>query len=431
MKVDLIKKLITSVILMLVSVSLMVSVTYAWLTLSTAPQIAGIRLTIGGDNTILIADDIKELTDDNKVVSYPGYFSKNATLTTPEDALLSPVSTADGVNWFIPSISEDGQMVVEDLSDFTLDSELRYANSSEGGYVYVDFWVMSPLDNCVLRVCTGQEEVGSYAIELPEAKKNFTNKTGYNLEENSDTLAASVRVGFLVNEDPIATNEEMSSYMNSSGYRNEIKSLKGVYEAENEKKFLIYEPNGLIHPNEGHSVQLGAHGLESVVCENGEYWITNPIGLNDLNEPILADVSTRLIVQTQSEWKKDAYGEELIEQMYQEYLRNSEEDVTLDDFYTSESYLNNSYLQYVTAGNLFKYTSDLYHSGSQKVSEEELSILEQSNVVVDSYVTILNKNVPQKIRMFVWMEGQDVDCNYKAAGQTISIRLELAGSTGA
>ena len=179
MKLNIARKLLTSIALMVMAITLMVTVSYAWLTLSDAPEIAGIKLTIGGDNTILIANDVKYINDDNEVISYPDYFSKNTTLSTPEDALLSPVSTSDGVHWFIPTITKDGQMKVESIKDFTLDENLRYANTSEGGYIYVDFWVMSPLDNCVLRICTGDDEVGSYAIELPEAEKNFQNTTGY------------------------------------------------------------------------------------------------------------------------------------------------------------------------------------------------------------------------------------------------------------
>lgn len=430
MKITFARKMFSSVILVLLSITLMVSVTFAWMTLSEAPEIAGIKLSIGGDNTILIAPDISFLNDDNKIVSYPGFFSKNVTLKSPEDALLSPVSTADGLNWFIPEISEDGQMQVQNINDFRLDTNLEYANIKDGGYAYVDFWVMSPLDNCVLRLCTGDEEVGSYVIELPQAEKNFQNKTGYNLEYDYDTLGASIRVGFLVNQDQISTPEEMAAYSKSTGYRNEVRKLQGVYEFERDYQFLIYEPNGLSHPNEGFSIQLGINGLEAVTCNEGEYCITYPIGIDDMNQRSLVTTADHLVVQTKNEWKKDSFGERLIEQMYQDYLKHNPNG-TVEDFYQSEKYLNNNYLQYITSGNLFKYTWDLYSSGSQISSEDEISILEQSNVVVDSNIAILKKDIPQKIRMFVWIEGQDVDCNYKAANQAISIRLELAGSTGA
>lgn len=429
-KLKITRKLLSSVILVIISITLMVSVTVAWFTLSTSPEITGLKVTIGGDNTILIAQDVTEELSDGSTISYPGYFSKNVTLNSPSNTLLSPVSTADGVNWFIPEISDDGEMVVDDLDSFDLDTDYYYANTSIGGYAYIDFWVVSPLDSCFLRICSGDEEVGSYVIQLPESVKNFTNETGYNLSEEYQTLASSLRVGFLVNDDPIETDEEMQAYVNSGHYRNDFKSLKGVYSGKSDYDFLIYEPNGLSHPNEGYSVVLTSKGLESVVCEDGEYWTTKPIGLNEKNERALVDIGDRLVVQTKSEWLKDEYGEMLIEQMYQQYLiANQDQTISLDDFY--ENYLQNTYLQYVSSGNLISDTWELYNSGSQKVSQDEVSILQQSNVVVDSKIVILEKNVPQKIRMFIWIEGQDVDCNYNAAGQTISLRLELAGSIGA
>ena len=61
----------------------------------------------------------------------------------------------------------------------------------------------------------------------------------------------------------------------------------------------------------------------------------------------------------------------------------------------------------------------------------EVSVMRQTNAINTSEMAVLKKNTPQRIRMFVWIEGQDVDCNSSAANQSIAIRLELAGSTGA
>ena len=41
----------------------------------------------------------------------------------------------------------------------------------------------------------------------------------------------------------------------------------------------------------------------------------------------------------------------------------------------------------------------------------------------------LERNVPQRIRMYVWLEGQDVDCVREAALENFAIGIELAGST--
>ena len=97
--------------------------------------------------------------------------------------------------------------------------------------------------------------------------------------------------------------------------------------------------------------------------------------------------------------------------------------------------MHENYLQYVDYkydGLFFEDSWDLLNYGDLRVTDSDaMTILERTNAVQDSYIVLLEKNVPQRIRMFVWIEGQDVDCSSSAAGQSISIRLELSGSTGA
>ena len=47
----------------------------------------------------------------------------------------------------------------------------------------------------------------------------------------------------------------------------------------------------------------------------------------------------------------------------------------------------------------------------------------------DVVIAELQRNVPQRIRMFVWVEGQDVDCASVIAASGLMLRLELAGSS--
>lgn len=426
-------KLLASVALMVISLTLMVSVTFAWFTLSDSPAVTGIKISIGGDNTILIANDkIVEDANGNKV-SVPGYFSKNADLEVAEGTLLSPVSTADGVNWFIPTVTESGEMDVSDLNKFTLDKEFTYANTEDGGYAYVDFWIVSPMDSTFLRISSGDqsgEEIGSYVIELPQSVKDKSKPSGFTLNEVNDALASSVRVGFLVDDATITDSNVMNTYMSSHAFREEMKALKGNYNVNSEYDFLIYEPNGLSHPQKGVSTVLTPDGLKTANPQEGEYWITHPIGLGDENNPEFANIPDKLIVQTENLWKKNRDTNSIIlEDMYQAYL-NQRSAISLSDFY--ENYLHENYLQYVVPGRFFESTWDLYLNGDlTKTDSEQLSVMTQTNAVSESYITILEKNVPQKIRMFVWIEGQDVDCSYYAASQTISLRLEFAGSTGA
>ena len=44
----------------------------------------------------------------------------------------------------------------------------------------------------------------------------------------------------------------------------------------------------------------------------------------------------------------------------------------------------------------------------------------------DIYMIELEKNVPQRIRMFIWLEGQDVDCIEQIAASSFAVNIELA-----
>ena len=58
----------------------------------------------------------------------------------------------------------------------------------------------------------------------------------------------------------------------------------------------------------------------------------------------------------------------------------------------------------------------------------ELASLEASGATEDVYITKLEKNVPQRIRMYVWIEGQDIDCIDSTQVGRLAISLELAAS---
>ncbi len=433
-------RLFSAVMLMLISISMMSFVSYAWFTLSTAPEISGIKVAISGDNTIMIAPNLTMNLEDGTVANYPGHFTKTADLEPEEGTLLSPVSTADGVNWFIP-VGEDDEMKVSSLEDFVLETDYSSANSSDGGYAYIDFWVVSPLSGTVLRICSGDPmdvqnpAIGSYVVQLPESVKNFTNSTGYNLDDSYQNLASSIRVGFLVDDTKVTSDAVMTAYVDSALYDPTYKSIRGVYSQESETTFMIYEPNALIHPNKGVSNVLTEKGIETYLCQTGEYCATYPIGLDDEGNRVFSIVQDKLIVQGNTPWKR--LNQALVlDDMYQAYVASAKENgkpFSLDDFY--KNYMHENYLQYVDYkydGLFFEDSWDLLNYGDLRVTDSDaMTILERTNAVQDSYIVLLEKNVPQRIRMFVWIEGQDVDCSSSAAGQSISIRLELSGSTGA
>ena len=101
-------KLIAISMTLILSVTVVGMSSYAWLVLSGNPTVTGIQIAIGGGNTILVAPDMTTVVD-GATYHYPGPFSDTMNFSRYDSyaylndlAGLTPVSTADGVNWFLP-----------------------------------------------------------------------------------------------------------------------------------------------------------------------------------------------------------------------------------------------------------------------------------------------------------------------------------------
>ncbi len=445
-------KLIVSIAALTVSATLLGMFSYAWLTMSGAPEVDGIQINIGGGNTIMVAADIAVENDDGTITHYPGAFSQALNLSENESyaylsnlAGLTPVSTADGVNWVRPTYySEDseeaksGEVLVgqiKDISDFVVDTTLEYANLSAdeltgsmvGNYAFVDFWVVSPGDDYKLRVSTGnKDENGSFVISRLEAVENEAATYGYDFKMINEATASSVRLGFLASND-WCTYVDNLSYNVSDGYDSRFSFLKGRYyekgldvafSAEN-SKFTIYEPNADYHITKKD--------------DKAYYRVTKPVGVlnGELKE---IDISDRLTVQLSTTWRAGGGGNGILaEQLFQTFIAGKDLSSKTASSLTDEFYemsIQNIIYPYVNKGYFIKRTESLYTAVNQKgyVFEDNPALENISGATEDVYITMLEKNVPQRIRMFVWLEGQDEDCiNYGEISSFI-VNLELAGS---
>jgi len=445
-------KLIISIAALTVSASLVGMFSYAWLTMSGAPEVDGIQINVGGSNTIMVAADISVTKEDGRVIHYPGAFSQTLHLADYESydylsnlAGLTPVSTADGVNWVRPTYYDEdseeaksGEVLVgqlKDIADFRLDTTLEYANLSAdqltgsmvGNYAYIDFWVVSPADGYKLRVSTGdKDENGSFVISRMEAAENEAAQYGYDFKMINEATAASVRVGFLVNND-WCTYTDNVTYNASEEYDSRFTFLKGQYlekgsntafSAEN-SQFTIYEPNADYHVSEKY--------------DKAYYKITKPVGVVDgvLKE---VDVSDRLTVQLNNKWRAGGGGNGvLLEQLFQTFIAGKDLSSKTASGLTEEFYemsIQNVIYPYVDRGYFIKRTESLYAAANEKgyVFEENPALENVSGATDDVVIATLEKNVPQRIRMFVWLEGQDEDCVNFGEISGFIVNLELAGS---
>ena len=417
-------KILASALLIVLSLSMLVMVTFAWYVMSTAPEVSGMQIKIGSD-TIRVAPDCKDESGQH----YPGAFQgvlETDTTAIPEDFWgLIPVSTADGKHWFsatYESLENGGDQKEEYLEDTTLSSANLTARPKSGGnYLYLDFWVVAPKDYD-LRVSTatqGSGQSGSYVKVFPQVKMDAAGH--YSLDETQRQAESSLRIGFLVNEDVVSGE----SYKNSDTYDTAYKILKGVYQEQGKElptsqtSFTIYEPNCDWHADTQFSDQ---------------YKETKPLalGVDGKPQPVtLESVQTKLAAQTSATWTlaDDGKQTKLAQALQTALLDAKTTNRSVTNAQSAGEYLLNQYLKgqlsgYITSGQFVKSTRDL--QDGVRLDKENI---EKSGAADDAVIVSLKKNVPQRIRIFVWLEGRDIDCTNEAALKTLLLNLELAGET--
>ena len=366
------KKLIVMLLALAVSVTLMAMSSYAWLVLSQNPAATGIQVAIGGSNTILIAEDMRETTEDGTVYHYPGLFLDKLSFSQKEGyaylqeiGSLMPVSTRDGLSWYLPRYYDGSDEEVKDglaaagelkdISEFVIENDLSHANLTgekseavrEGSYAYLDFWVVSPGADAYLRVTSGDEDTsGSFVMELPHAE-NMTD--GYQLSREESGVSATARVGFLANDNRVIDNMAMLLYERSPGFDSRFSTLKGVYQESGEQAwdsdsnhFTIYEPNGDYHPFD-----------EEL---DGTYVETKGLASTD-GQIVELSLWDRLTVQRSSSWAETADGEIMLEQIFQTALRSMDIEDKTDTEITSgfyHDYLQGQIHPYIVRGDFIK-----------------------------------------------------------------------------
>ena len=430
-----VKKMVITGVAVILSITLIVSATYAWTTLSKAPAAESIQITLGGGHTILLAPDYTQELD-GEIYHYPGYFNDTLIFSRydtykylNEVDSLFPVSTADGLNWFTPTYYDtsdpqvmNGEASVGDVKPvefFENDNELLNANLKEGDtntghYVYLDFWALSPVTDYTLRVARGDESGGSHLIELPRVKQSDGE---FVLEATDNTFASSARIGFLVNTD-LAAEKSYSVYKESRFYEGNYNVLAGAYQEKGnyaysgDYRFTIYEPNGFTVPN----------------SDEKRYIVTRPVGLVD-GKPALIDINDRLTVQQGSAWinknnvlSLDAMLKTVITGKNIQSNSQAEKLLYVD-------YLQGQFTSFLTRGEFVTKTLALYEVCENGIADaSQLTRLRTSGATEDVYIVKLRKNIPQRIRMFVWIEGQDADCTQMSEKVRFALSLELAGS---
>ena len=156
---------------------------------------------------------------------------------------------------------------------------------------------------------------------------------------------------------------------------------------------------------------------------------TKPIALEN-GKAVEVSAQDHLTAQRTSVWTQNGLSTE-IEQRFQTALMgmdlsNIEEQELKGAFYSD--YLQWQISPYVTKGAFIKRTADLYQFGGAATARE-MDSLDCAGATEDTYIIKLERNVPQRIRMFIWLEGQDVDCVDSVRSSNFAVNIELAGGT--
>ena len=80
-----------------------------------------------------------------------------------------------------------------------------------------------------------------------------------------------------------------------------------------------------------------------------------------------------------------------------------------------------------TTGSTLAYDYALTGDDLSALTPYSKNIIEIYNDTENVEIIKLERNIPQKIRMFIWLEGQDIDCAASAKSATFAVNIELAG----
>ena len=112
--------------------------------------------------------------------------------------------------------------------------------------------------------------------------------------------------------------------------------------------------------------------------------------------------------------------------MYAQTGKKLNESEMEDLFY--DAYLQGQISPYIKTGGFIQHTGNLYAELSKTDKHVPAEYLQEQNygATDDVYIIELERNVPQRIRMFIWLEGQDVDCVNGINTSRLALNIELA-----
>ena len=484
-------KLNMTMIALVVSIIVLVMATFAWFVLSTTPEIKGMNFHVKAEQAIQVSQDGKnfsyseDLSDKFNDVGalVPAstvdglnwfvckYDMSGNVLQGQDDTFgtqFQYMRFPNGGN--VPNSTNSGK-----TEDNTSAQDANVSGSEETAnkdtkqcyYIYTDIWLKTMDEKGVdvylsvpndvsdyKQEDTENTHYGSYVMSYHTNKTTTTDTDTTNGENGQDASIQLVqggsetcaRVGFQV----LGTEKDA-----------EIKSSSVTTD-----QFYIYEPNAdrrseADKTSEEYNADQYVAGFKAKVFfqnggstgANGSYIPTYPIKLNDndevkdSNENILSDSSFNQVAKalpstdydnTVRKWSIDGQGKN-------DTIGYKGYDGSISIFPSkqliaqkSSTWKNNNTvtaksLDSTMLGSMGKFleTSALYDNNKKLGNtSSDYTCVEVENMNRDSSsvsITTLEKNKPVKVRLFFWIEGQDVDCWNDIADTDFLVNLEFVG----
>lgn len=371
--------------------------TFAWFTLSTKPEVAGISVTMESTGkewpfemstnyepptegqTQQEAEDNAAWTKDLGVFDLGGGADNTGDLQNLGP--LRPITTYDGEHWYLPTYSAEGH--VDKFTEVDLYSVMNRIESpgteEAGNYVIsFSFWVRT------------RDPDTSYALKLNNPNSNGDGT--YHVHDDEELFGTFVLPWPKAKDGGGFSTEDTSLNAAKDG----MTCLRIGFKVEGEEDFYIYEPNADKRSQFTGGGELG--GLK--------YIGQNSLTVNDTAQRT-AGVQTTMVPRFKAgEGGAQASYEMMAQPVQARQAASSWNETAL----ASASKVDSKLIG--TIGNFYRTdnTTEFITSYSELPA-----------------ITTVTKGQPKKITVYVWLEGQDIDCWNQIASSSIYGNLEFRG----
>lgn len=401
----------------LTGIALISTAAYAWFTISTTPEVTGITISIvptGKEYPIEVSqnqtDWTTELHMDNIVEQY---------------GPLRPISTFDGEHWYLPYYDIRGN--VDEFHEVEL-SEVANRLKGKDGFeepfnylVYFDIWVRTRdtgtnydmrLSNPAKNVGADEKYFGTFVLWDPQ-------KSAKEDEVPGNDAMACTRIGIqMLGEDDENTSPfyiyEPNSVMRSSYF-------------ETVRDELLEDDNDL-KPEEFNALKYIAASLENKTSTlpdgstKTELKIGQALSISDYITSYLSNVGNSTYVNT------------VVPRFVSDKTADADAVYELQTLAAGSNEVGNKTVHLITQGNS-SWSEDYLNSWeagaatAQSVNSRNVGTIGTLNSTPT--IQTLTYGQEYKMRIYVWLEGQDIDCWNQITEGNIYVNLEFLGEEAA